>query len=148
MPWTCRCALVNPDEGRFCTRCGDPNPSPMPALPRVIKPPRRSLRGGWMLGAVLGVMLLGCVFGTVMAITVFGARKGGSQSSGRTAESKSRFQQAFEASFKNSCKQSAMRSSGIPSGSADSYCNCALSAFNRSHSLTSAATSCKQYIVR
>ncbi len=106
---------------------------------------------GFKLIVVGGVVLLGGIFGTLVAEGVFG---GGTTATAQTAPTSrssntpSTYQDAFDASFKKSCRQSAMRMGNASEGTVNSYCDCALSVFNQTHSMIKAATTCRQYIVR
>jgi hypothetical protein len=164
MSWTCQCAALNGDNDRFCSRCGQPF-GPAQALavaaaqvqPGAVQPANSSASGLLKLGAVGAVIVLGGLFGSLVAMGVFGgggahgaaqtSRNADTQTS-RSADTKSTFQQAFEASFKSSCRQSAMRTGSVSQNAADSYCDCALTAFNKTHSMASAVASCKQHVMR
>lgn len=142
MPWICSCTATQPDGVRFCDRCGQP-----------ANPVRRANpvdSHTWKLGAVAVVLVVGLIFGTLVAVAVFGG--GGSTQTTAQASPKvdsgSSYQQAFDASFKNSCRQSAMRSGHVSQAVADNYCDCALPIFKETHNMFKAATSCKQYVMR
>ena len=161
MYWTCQCGSINTDHARFCSRCGNSSehvresaPPPPPPLPGPAPSAKPSTGiAGWKLAVVGGVLIFGVLFGTMVAVMVFG--RGESHETAQTSpaatpnqDPKSAFQQAFETSFKNSCRQSAMRSGNVSQAVADSYCNCALSVFNQTHSMTKVAGSCAQYVMR
>ena len=144
MSWTCQCTATQPNGVRFCDRCGQPA-QPIPA--RRANPVDGHT---WKLGAVAVVLVIGVIFGSVVAVAVFGGR-GSTQATVQTspkADPVSGYQQAFEASFKNSCRQSAMRSGHVSQAVADNYCDCALPIFRETHNMLKAVTSCKQYIMR
>ena len=157
MPWICPCTASNEDFVRFCCKCGNPcelAQVPKPASARVrpaktVPAPAFSSIAGWKLAAIGGVLLLGTVFGGLVAVTVFGG-----QDPRQTAEThlngnaKGGVQEAFETSFKSSCRQSAMRSGHVSQAVADTYCDCALSVFQQTHSMTKAAQTCSQRIAR
>ena len=113
-------------------------------------PPAKAAAGNaWKLGVIVGVLLLGAIFGSLVAVTVFGGgTTSATASSSQNSEGKSAFHEAFDASFKRSCLQSATRMGNLSPSAADSYCGCALSVFNQTHSMTKAAASCRQYLVR
>jgi hypothetical protein len=99
--------------------------------------------------AVGGVLILGMVFGVSFAVTAFGTGETHQTAEKHSnAETKSTFQEAFDASFKKSCLPSAMRSGNVSQSVADGYCECALSVFHETHSMTQAATTCSQRIRR
>jgi hypothetical protein len=104
----------------------------------------------WKLGAVAVVLVVGVIFGSLVAVAVFGG--GGSAQTTAQASPKadpaSGYQQTFDASFKNSCRQSAMRSGRVSQAVADNYCDCALPIFKETHNMLKAVTSCKQYVMR
>jgi hypothetical protein len=64
------------------------------------------------------------------------------------AIAKTSFQEAFDDSFKNSCRQSAMRSGHVSQSVADSYCDCALSVYHETNSMTKATQTCSQRVKR
>jgi hypothetical protein len=64
------------------------------------------------------------------------------------AGAKTSFQEAFDDNFKSSCRQSAMRSGGVSQSVADSYCDCALSVYHETNSMTKAAQTCSQRVKR
>lgn len=142
MPWTCPCTAAQPDDARFCDRCGQPKqPSPVPA----------TNQSGPLLKivAVVAVLVVGCVFGTVIAVTAFGSR--GGQASAQTnssPDSKSRFEEAFDARFKSSYQSTAMNNGKLSRASAENYCSCALPIFKQTHYMGKTAASCQKYIVR
>jgi hypothetical protein len=143
MPWTCQCTVMNADTAPACIRCGKP-----------LKP-ASSHSDTWKLGAIAGVVLLGGIFGVVLA--VFGSGRGSdTNAAGQTAtaqtsrntEAKSAYQESFDTSFKNSCRQSSISFGQVSRAVADNYCDCALTVFHKTHSMTEAAASCKKYIFR
>jgi hypothetical protein len=128
---------MNGDTARFCVRCGKP-----------LKP-ASSNSNAWKVGAIAGALFIGGMFGVVLA--VFGGSGGDNVATAETSrgpEAKSAFQQSFDASFKNSCRQSAMSSGNLSRAVADNYCDCSLTVFNQTHSMTQAAASCKKYVFR
>jgi hypothetical protein len=143
MSWICQCTAAQPDDARFCERCGQPRqPSPVQGTNQFSS-------GVWKLAAVGVVLIVGCVFGTALAVTVFGGRSG--ETSARTSSnpgSTSTFQQAFDTSFKASCQHSAMISGNVSRTSAENYCACALPIFKQTHDMGKIVASCKQYIMR
>jgi hypothetical protein len=143
MSWICRCTAAQADDARFCDRCGQPK-QPVPAQGAnpfssdVVK-----------LVAIVGVLFVGCIFGTVVAATSFRSR--GTETSApaaSTADAKSAFQQSFDASFKASCRHSAMIAGNISRSSAENYCECALTTFKQTHDMAKSTASCKQYVFR
>ena len=162
MSWTCPCTAIHPDGARFCDRCGRPfEPARAPATAGAPEPaaapvqtsvvPRASASSSnlWKLGVVVGVLVFGGVFGTGLAVSVFGL--GSTSETAQTTpkpDTKSASQQAFDAGFKRSCRQSAMGFRGASQSAADRYCDCALTVFNESHSMAKAVSSCQQYAVR
>jgi hypothetical protein len=64
------------------------------------------------------------------------------------AGAKTSFQEAFDDTFKSSCRQSAMRSGHVSQSVADSYCDCALSVYHETSSMTRAAQTCSQRVKR
>jgi hypothetical protein len=144
MSWTCPCTAIQPDGARFCDRCG--KPVQLSPVPRA----NPSTSDAWKLGAIAGVLIIGVIFGSLVAVAVFGG--GGSTQATAQATQKpdpvSGFQQAFDASFKNSCRQSAMRSGHVSQAVADNYCDCALPIFKETHSMVKAVAGCKQYVMR
>src|SRR5256885_2262349 len=124
MPWTCRCSGMNYDTAPVCVRCGQP---PKPASPKS---------DAWMLGAAAGVVLL---IGIVGIVAVFGGRgradTNGTAQTSQNTEAKSAFRQSFDPSFKSSCQQTAMSSGNVSRAVAENYCDCALTVFNRTHSM-------------
>jgi hypothetical protein len=103
---------------------------------------------GWMIGIVCGVIGIGVIFGTLVAPVVFGSKSAdGTEQTSSTPSAKSKFTEAFDASFKRSCVQTAMNAGRVSHASAENYCDCALSAFHESHSMSKASASCKQYII-
>src|SRR5579871_1165297 len=115
MSWTCQCSAVNDDSARFCNRCGlqfgatpalPPDVAPM--QPGAVPGARPSGGIGFKLIVVGGVVLLGGIFGTLVAEGVFG---GGTTATAQTAPTSrssntpSTYQDAFDASFKKSCRQ-------------------------------------------
>jgi len=160
MPWTCSCSATNADSARFCSRCGQPLDAPSwpestavppPPIPGAQRPqPAGGL--GLKIGIIAGVLLIGGMFGTMVARAVFGGGSPVSASaparSSSTTDPNSSFQAAFDASFKNTCRQSAMRSGHVSSSTADMYCDCALNAFHQHHNMLKAAETCRAYIGR
>lgn len=143
MPWTCQCTVLNSDTAQACIRCGRP------------LRPASSKSDAWKLGAIAGALLFGGIFGVGLAVFVIGrggdtngtAQAATAQTS-RNTEAKSPFQESFDASFKNSCRQSSISFGKVSRAVADNYCDCALTVFNKTHSMTEAAASCKKYIFR
>jgi hypothetical protein len=156
MSWTCQCTSTNADDARFCTQCGQPfelarklEPAAAPEQPGAVQRAKSSTGNVWKLGAIGGVIFVGAIFGSLVAVSVFGGGgTAGTAQTSRNPDTKSAFQQAFDASFKSSCRQSAMRAGHVSQTAADSYCDCALSVFNQTHSMAKAVASCKQYVVR
>jgi len=162
MSWTCPCTAIHPDGARFCNRCGRPfeparppetagapEPAAAPVQTSVVPPASASNGNLWKLGVIGGVLVFGGVFGTVLAVSVFGL--GTTRETAQTTpkpDTKSAYQQAFDASFNRSCRQSAMVAGGASQSAADRYCDCALTVFHESHSMTKAVAICKQYAVR
>src|SRR5579871_219422 len=138
MPWTCQCTAMNGDNADVCIRCGRPL-RPVPSNPAL-----------WKLGAVAGALVLGGMIGLVLA--VHGARgradAGSTTQTSQNTEVRSSFQQSFDASFKNSCRQSAIAAGNITRAVADNYCSCALEVFNKTHSMSQASADCKKYVFR
>jgi hypothetical protein len=153
MSWTCPCSAIHSDNARFCSRCGHQSEyrtaqAPAPVGTGAAQPGKAPIGNGWKLGAIAGVLVLGGLFGSVVAVALFGG--GGARGTAQTSsnpEAGSTFQQAFEASFRKSCRQSAMLK-GSSQGMADTYCDCALSVFNETHSMMKAAARCNQQIGR
>jgi hypothetical protein len=143
MSWICQCASAQPDDARFCDRCGQPKqPSPVQGTNALSSDVLK-------LVAIVAVLLVGCIFGTVVAATSFRSR--GNETSAQTSsppDSRSTFQQTFDASFKASCQHSAMIAGRISRSSAENYCDCALPIFKQTHDMSKAAASCKQYVFR
>jgi hypothetical protein len=142
MSWICQCTAAQADDARFCERCGQPKqPSPVQGT--------NQFSGVSKLAAVAVVLVVGGIFGTVVAVSVFGSR-GGETSAPTSAKpaSTSTFQQAFDTSFKATCRQSAMSSGNISRATADYYCDCALPIFKQTHDMAKTIASCKQYIMR
>ena len=147
MSWTCQCTAAQPDDSKFCDHCGQPKPNrpvpaQVPANNAVLK-----------LAAVAGVLVVGGIFGTVVAVTAFGGRSGqaGSPASATASshsDPKSAYQQAFETTFKTSCRQAAMRSGSVSRTAADNYCDCALPVFQQTHDMGKVIASCKKYVMR
>jgi hypothetical protein len=154
MPWLCTCNAWNEEFAPACRACGQPAPSPAsaPAQPINVPLPQPS-RGiaGWQLAAIGGVLVLGTVFGVSFAVAIFGTGSTPPTPETRTvaaAPAKSTFENAFDASFKNSCRQSAMRSGYVSQDLADRYCDCALSVFHETHSMIKTAETCRQRLTR
>ena len=105
---------------------------------------------GWKIGVVAGVLVMGAIFGSLVAVTMSGAGKPATANAASPAaqEAKSGFQQAFDSSFKNSCRQAAMRNGSITQAVADSYCDCALSVFKETHSTANIIQTCRQRLGR
>jgi hypothetical protein len=102
---------------------------------------------GWMIGIVCGVVGIGVIFGTLVAPVLFGSKStDGTAQTSSTPSAKSKFTEAFDDSFKRSCIQTAMGAGRISHASAENYCDCALSSFHETHSMSKASASCKQYI--
>jgi len=152
MPWKCACNASNEDYAAFCSTCCRPNEfAVVPPSAATPTQPAKASTGiaAWQLMAVAGVLILGMVFGLSFAVTAFST--GEARQTAEThsnAETKSAFQEAFDASFKKSCQQSAMRSGNVSQSRADRYCECALSVFHETHSMTQAATTCSQRVRR
>ena len=151
MSWKCTCRASNEDYAAFCSKCGCLNEFAGLHHPASIleQPAKATGIAGWQLMSVGGVLILGLVFGVLFAVTAFGT--GETRQTADThsnAETKSTFQEAFDASFMKSCRQSAMRSGNASQSLVDSYCECALSVFHETHSMTQAATTCSQRIRR
>ena len=152
MPWKCACNANNEDFAAQCSLCGRPNQFVAISQPSTTPvQPAKSSGGiaGWQVLAVAGVLILGMVFGVSFAVSAFGtgAPRPAAETPS-TPEPKSAFQESFDASFKSSCRQSAMRSGNVSQSVADRYCECALSVFHETHSMTQAASTCSQRIRR
>ena len=138
MPWICQCTAMNDDTAEACIRCG-----------RLLKQPSYNTTG-WKLVAVAAALFVGGVVG--LSLGVFGNRS--TKDTTTTAQSApdtkepSPFRQSFDASFKNSCRTSAMSAGRITQAVADNYCTCALESFHKSHSMSQAAAECQKYVFR
>ncbi len=137
MPWTCQCTAMNFDTAEACVRCG-----------RLLKQPSYNTTG-WKVVFVLGALFLGGMVGLSMG--AFGSRHNpdtvAAQSRAASAEP-SAFRQSFDASFRNSCRASAMHAGNVSRAVADNYCTCALESFHKTHSMSQAAADCKKYVFR
>jgi hypothetical protein len=127
---------MNGDTAKFCIRCGQPLKAPS------------SNSNAWKIGATAGALFIGGIFGVVLAVGGHRSDTSGTAETSRGPETKSAFQQSFDASFKSSCRQSAMSSGNLSRAVADNYCECSLTVFNQTHSMTQAAASCKKYVFR
>src|SRR5262249_6290124 len=126
----------------------EPPPPPVPSVP--VQPARAANASlGWKIGAIGVVLVLGVIFGTMVAAIDSGA---GSNPAAVTTspgmDVKSAFQQSFDGSFQRSCRASAMRSGNVSQSTADRYCECALSVFHETHSMSKVVEKCKQYAMR
>jgi hypothetical protein len=142
MAWTCQCTATQPDDARFCDRCGSP------MKPSQVQLPNPFTSNVWKLGAIAAVLVVGGIFGTLVAVAAFGGGGHTSDQTSPNSDPRPSYQQAFDASFKNSCRQSAMRSGSISRASADNYCDCALPVFNQTHDMAKVVASCKKYVMR
>ena len=142
MSWTCPCTATQPDDAKFCDRCGQPKqPGAMPAS-------NQSSGHLWKLVAIAAVLMVGGIFGTLVAVMSGGLGRGTGAQTSSNQDPRSAFQQSFDASFKASCRQAAMRSGHISEAVAENYCGCALPVFNQTHDMAKVVASCKQYIIR
>ena len=157
MPWKCACNASNEDYAVFCSTCGLPKElgDVLPPASTPAQPAKASTGiAGWQLMAVGGVLILGMVFGVSVAVSAFGngethqTAETHSNADTKNTDAKSTFREAFDDGFKRSCRQSAMRSPNVSQSLADSYCECALSVFHETHSMTQAATTCSQRVRR
>jgi hypothetical protein len=118
----------------------------------LLKQPGKARPTGSLSGkiAIVSIVLVaGVIFGTLMATTDFsGSGNRGTATTSSSSDPKSLFQQSFDASFQGSCRNSAMRGGRITQDTADRYCDCALTAFHETHSMTKAFERCKTYVLR
>ena len=139
MPWTCQCTALNYDSDDTCIRCGRP-----------LKEPSYKATA-WKLAAVGFALLIGVSVGLTLAVS-------GNKSSrdttvttaqaSRNTEDMSANQQSYDAAFRNSCRISAMSSSGVSRAVADNYCDCALESIHKNRSMSQAVADCKKYVFR
>jgi hypothetical protein len=152
MAWKCACNASNEDWALHCSECCRAKEiAAVPAQGSTPAQPPKAFGGiaGWQVMAVGGVLILGIVFGVSFAVAAFGTgERRATAETQSSAATKSGFQEAFDESFKTSCRQSAMRTATISQSVADRYCECALTVFHETHSMTQAATTCSQRVRR
>jgi len=171
MSWQCQCGGTNDNSDVYCNWCGRPSAQAgsaqqgadaarTPAVTNFlgqpaeshgaasymqpVKPPASS--AGWKIGLIACVLALGVVFGGLVGNVVF--RRADAASATPAPDKQSTFQQAFDVSFRNSCRQSAMRSASISRAAAESYCDCALSVIKQKGSAAAIIQTCKQRLGR
>jgi hypothetical protein len=153
MSQQCVCGMMNTTGDKFCMGCGRPvtpavSPSvtvdPFTGKPQPPAPKPAGTGAGLKLALIFGV-LFGVLAGLAVAIAMYGRSAAASLTSGTAAAATTRstYQEAFDRSFRNSCKSAAMRGGRVSSSAADAYCDCALSVYKQKGFGTGIVAACK-----